>query len=104
MCAPIFPNETHPTGRAPVHTQPVFPFPNCYHLAFYNIKVRVCASDEGWKFSEAFKLPSLGKYTLNSHWDTDFAEALRLQQFYKECELSHKGTFSCFSHRPLPVS
>ncbi|RDX48642.1 hypothetical protein OH76DRAFT_1404564 [Lentinus brumalis] len=31
MCVPIFPATDHPTGRAPVHPKPEFPFSNCYH-------------------------------------------------------------------------
>ena len=31
MCAPIFPNADHPTGRAPLVPKIPFPFPNCYH-------------------------------------------------------------------------
>lgn len=31
MCIPIYPNTSHPSGRAAVHTEPPFPYDNCYH-------------------------------------------------------------------------
>ena len=31
MCIPIFPAVHHPTGRAPFHIEPNFPFNTCYH-------------------------------------------------------------------------
>lgn len=31
MCVPIYPASQHPHGRAPVRTDPCFPFDNCYH-------------------------------------------------------------------------
>ena len=31
MCVPIFPATAHPSGRAPVHSEPPFPFSDCYH-------------------------------------------------------------------------
>ena len=49
MCTPIFPNTDHPTGYPPVHTEPPFPFTNCYHWfgPDMDIQVRVkITSDE----------------------------------------------------------
>lgn len=41
MCVPIFPNTTHPLGRAPVHTTPAFPFSSCSHWAYVDVLLRV---------------------------------------------------------------
>ncbi|EIW54306.1 uncharacterized protein TRAVEDRAFT_31308 [Trametes versicolor FP-101664 SS1] len=41
MSIPIFPNEDHPNGRAPIRTSAPFPFPNCYHWADSELTVRV---------------------------------------------------------------
>ncbi|RPD52666.1 hypothetical protein L227DRAFT_441155 [Lentinus tigrinus ALCF2SS1-6] len=44
MTVPIFPNKPHPSaGREPVHTDPEFPFSNCYHWIGYYVKVCVRA-------------------------------------------------------------
>ncbi|KAI0350625.1 hypothetical protein OH77DRAFT_1412659, partial [Trametes cingulata] len=43
MCTPIFPNMYHPTRRAPLRTEPPFPFDNCYHWSGTSLAVRVRA-------------------------------------------------------------
>ncbi|EIW54175.1 uncharacterized protein TRAVEDRAFT_132051, partial [Trametes versicolor FP-101664 SS1] len=43
MCIPIYPNEEHPTGRAPLCTIPEFPFSNSYHWIQLGMDVRVRA-------------------------------------------------------------
>ena len=76
MCVPIYPNEEHPTGRTPAYTKPIFPFSNCYHWAFYNIDVRIRATQEGWNAGEAVRLLSKSKVSMDMHWDADFEEAM----------------------------
>ncbi|TFK94032.1 hypothetical protein K466DRAFT_471571, partial [Polyporus arcularius HHB13444] len=47
MCLPIAPNDNHPDGRAPIiHTEPPFPFANCYHWDSTALTVRVRAAPE----------------------------------------------------------
>ncbi|EIW54181.1 uncharacterized protein TRAVEDRAFT_76103, partial [Trametes versicolor FP-101664 SS1] len=46
MCVPIFPNTSHPLGRTPVRTEPVFPYSNCYHWAEFKMEIRVRARPE----------------------------------------------------------
>ena len=75
MCLPIFPNETHPTGRPALHTEPVFPFPGCYHWAFADTGVRVLPKADGWKPREAVLLPPIQRVKMNQIWNVDFAEA-----------------------------
>ena len=47
MCIPIFPAVDHPTGRAPFHPEPAFPFSNCYHWSgpdmWVNLKIKTGA-------------------------------------------------------------
>ena len=43
MCVPIYPNTSHPEGRAAVRTEPPFPYDNCYHWSNareFNVRVR----------------------------------------------------------------
>ncbi|KAM5537897.1 hypothetical protein V8D89_008373 [Ganoderma adspersum] len=43
MCIPIYPNTSHPEGRAAVRTEPPFPYDNCYHWSNareFNVRVR----------------------------------------------------------------
>ncbi|TFK83900.1 hypothetical protein K466DRAFT_471802, partial [Polyporus arcularius HHB13444] len=60
MCAPIFPNTTHPTGREPLNTDPVFPYDNCYHWSDDAVRmdVRVRARPEKFDDDMATKLTS----------------------------------------------
>ncbi|RPD56370.1 hypothetical protein L226DRAFT_468638, partial [Lentinus tigrinus ALCF2SS1-7] len=48
MCMPIFPNDNHPSGRAPLVTKPVFPFDNCYIWSEVKMEIRVCPREEGF--------------------------------------------------------
>ena len=43
ICVPIYPNTSHPEGRAAVRTVPPFPYDNCYHWSNareFNVRVR----------------------------------------------------------------
>ena len=75
MCFPIFPNETHPNGRAALHTEPAFPFPGCYHWAFADTGVRVVQRAEGWEPNDAVMIPPLDRVEMSDAWDLDHAEA-----------------------------
>ena len=74
MCIPIFPNEAHPTGRAALHTEPVFPFSGCYLWTFAETGVRVAPRAEGWKPREAVLLPPIQRVEMNLLWDLDYEE------------------------------
>ncbi|KAI1790362.1 hypothetical protein LXA43DRAFT_891074 [Ganoderma leucocontextum] len=58
MCVPIFPNEVHPTGRAPVRPNSPFPYDNCYHWAGMKLDLRVHAREEGFDNARAIRLPA----------------------------------------------
>ena len=74
MCTPIFPNESHPSGRPALHTEPQFPYLGCYIWTFAEIGVRVISRAEGWKPNEAVILPPLYQVKMNLLWDLDYAE------------------------------
>ncbi|KAI0692636.1 hypothetical protein C8T65DRAFT_72799 [Cerioporus squamosus] len=58
MCTPIFPNTVHPEGRAPLRTEPIFPFDNCYFWSRVNMEIRVCPRPEGFSRDDVIRLPS----------------------------------------------
>ncbi|RPD56397.1 hypothetical protein L226DRAFT_573935 [Lentinus tigrinus ALCF2SS1-7] len=57
MCTPIYPNCNHPTGRAVIHTEPPFPFDNCYFWSGLKMKIRVCPQEEGFDWDVTTHLP-----------------------------------------------
>ncbi|EIW54184.1 uncharacterized protein TRAVEDRAFT_77773, partial [Trametes versicolor FP-101664 SS1] len=56
MCVPIFPNTSHPRGRTPLRTEPVFPYDNCYHWAQFRTDIRVRARAEKFNERRAIRL------------------------------------------------
>ena len=92
MCVPIYPNETHPTGRAPVHTKPAFPFSNCYHWAFYDVDVRVRATQDGWNSEGGVRLPPKDEISMEMCWASDLEDAVRAQEKGKRRD-EGEGTF-----------
>ncbi|RPD56369.1 hypothetical protein L226DRAFT_538058 [Lentinus tigrinus ALCF2SS1-7] len=62
MCTPIYPNCDHPTGRAPVHTEPPFPFDNCYFWSGLKMKIRVCPREEGFDWDVTTHMPGREKH------------------------------------------
>ena len=68
---PIFPNETHPTGRPALHTEPPFPYTGCYIWTFAETGVRVAPRAEGWKPKEAVLLPPMQRVTMRHMWSVD---------------------------------
>lgn len=77
MCIPIFPNETHPSGRPALRTQPAFPYSGCYIWTFAETDVRVVSRAEGWKPEEAVLLPGSQRVKMNQFWDLDYAQIER---------------------------
>ncbi|KAH9918394.1 uncharacterized protein BXZ73DRAFT_105272 [Epithele typhae] len=72
VCVPIFPSDTHPTGRAPLRTEPTpFPFPNCFHWALDAMSVRVLPRTEGWNDSKAIRLTGLSQVVMGVYWQYD---------------------------------
>ncbi|KAI0669541.1 hypothetical protein C8Q78DRAFT_992654 [Trametes maxima] len=59
MAIPIYPNERHPRGRTPVHTESPFPFRNCYHWVDTQATVRVRRHPDMYDESNAVKVSSL---------------------------------------------
>lgn len=59
MSIPIFPNENHPSGRAPIRTSAPFPFPNCYHWADSELTVRVRRLPEKYDDRRAVKVSTM---------------------------------------------
>lgn len=79
MCIPIYPNEEHPTGRAPLRTIPEFPFSNCYHWIQLGLDVRVRAKPEGEVFdaTRAIHLPVPQRLDMLDCWEADHDRAER---------------------------
>ncbi|KAI0327914.1 hypothetical protein GY45DRAFT_1073239 [Cubamyces sp. BRFM 1775] len=75
MCIPIYPNVSHPTGRAPLHPEPegLFPYNNCYHWFETTATVRVRARAEEFDETHAVTLPAMGY--------------VKMQQAFMECGL-----------------
>ncbi|KAI0740884.1 hypothetical protein C8Q76DRAFT_206030 [Earliella scabrosa] len=76
MCIPIFPNATHPRDRSALHTEPEFPYSNCYHLS--NIPqqtVRIRPRAEEFEDDNAYKLPMGTRIAL---WDMLDEDAERM--------------------------
>ena len=57
MCTPIFPNTSHPTGRAPVRPDPPFPFSNCAHWTGQDAALRVRVKRGRYPRGAALELP-----------------------------------------------
>ncbi|RPD72671.1 hypothetical protein L226DRAFT_524449 [Lentinus tigrinus ALCF2SS1-7] len=71
MVVPIYPNTSHPSGREPIHTDPEFPFSNCYHWIGYFTKVYVRTRPELFDHSEAVVLPWSSLEALEAAFDQD---------------------------------
>ncbi|PIL33725.1 hypothetical protein GSI_04350 [Ganoderma sinense ZZ0214-1] len=57
MCVPVFPNTRHPSGRMHIHTNPQFPYDNCYHWSHARqLTVRIRAKPEQFDDDRATKL------------------------------------------------
>ena len=71
MCVPIFPNEAHPTGRAPVRPTSLFPYDNCYHWASMKMELRIHAREEGFETTEAIRLGGRDMVDMTSLFSSD---------------------------------
>ncbi len=88
MCLPIAPNEwRHPLGRQPLHTDPPFPFPDCYHWPFSEVDVRVRARKDGFNTDSAIKLPPEERVMKNAYFSIDITKSEAAQQ-KRQLELS----------------
>lgn len=57
MVIPIYPNTHHPGGpRNPIHTHPVFPFPNCYHWYNNDMLIRIRRKTRRYDDSRAVRV------------------------------------------------
>nr|VWP01481.1 Cell cycle regulatory protein [Ganoderma boninense] len=77
MCVPIFPNETHPTGRPPVHPGSDFPYDNCFHWAAMDMDVRILAREEGFDNTRAIRLPVRQRMDMDLQFRPDLGRAKR---------------------------
>ncbi|KAH9918384.1 uncharacterized protein BXZ73DRAFT_53037 [Epithele typhae] len=72
VSVPIFPNDTHPTGRIPLKTDPgPFPFPNCFHWPLKAMLIRVLPRPEGWNRDNAVRLPGDSEVLMGTYWEND---------------------------------
>ncbi len=67
MCTPLFPNDSHPDGRFPIHTEPPFPFDNCFLWSVADMDIRVCPRAEGFDRDKATCLP-VGRLADHTRW------------------------------------
>ena len=86
MCVPIFPNETHPTGRSSVRPDRVFPYDNCYHWARMNLDVRVHAREEGFDDTCAIELSVEEQMDMEALFRTDLGRAKRTRSAREQAE------------------
>ena len=85
MCIPIFPNATHPRDRSALHTEPEFPYSNCYHLS--NIPqqtVRIRPRAEEFEDDNAYKLPMATRIALWDMLDEDTERMLANRARYAQ--------------------
>ncbi|KAH9935164.1 uncharacterized protein BXZ73DRAFT_100551 [Epithele typhae] len=72
MCAPVLPNDSHPTGRTPLVTHPSpFPFPGCFRWPHDEIDIRVLPRESGWDDETGFCLKGAAQMKLCDYWDAD---------------------------------
>ncbi len=71
MAMPIYPNTSHPHQRQPIHTDPQFPFSNCYHWLDYRMRVHVRARAEMFDHSKAIMLPCTSYAALDRAFSED---------------------------------
>ena len=93
---PIFPNETHPTDRPALHTEPPFPYTGCYIWTFAETGVRVAPRAEGWKPKEAVLLPPIQRVTMRETWDDDLEVADTAVEARRVATGEHMGMFRSF--------
>ncbi|KAH9935170.1 uncharacterized protein BXZ73DRAFT_76870 [Epithele typhae] len=76
MCIPIFPNDTHPTGRKPIHTRPSpFAFRDCFHWPSTKMMIRVRPREGGWNVDDGYVLPGASLMRMGAYWEEDAARA-----------------------------
>lgn len=75
MCIPIFPNMSHPTGRAPLPSERPFPYGNCYHWIDESVDIRVRARPEGFDETNAIKIPARDEVLMSVAWGEDYKRA-----------------------------
>ncbi|EIW54185.1 uncharacterized protein TRAVEDRAFT_132557 [Trametes versicolor FP-101664 SS1] len=83
MCVPIFPNAFHPLGRTPIHTDPVFPYDNCYHWAEFHTDIRVRARPEHFDERRATMLPSTEYGKMDDYVGEDIPRMDELQRQHR---------------------
>lgn len=83
MCVPIFPNTSHPRGRTPLRTEPVFPYDNCYHWVEFQTDIRVRARPEKFDHLRAIHLPSDEQVEMGCHWGEDARRMDELQNQWR---------------------
>lgn len=83
MCVPIFPNASHPLGRTPIHTDPVFPYDNCYHWAEFHTDIRVRARPEHFDERRATMLPSTEYGKMDDYVGEDIPRMDELQRQHR---------------------
>ncbi|OJT08394.1 hypothetical protein TRAPUB_733 [Trametes pubescens] len=83
MCVPIFPNTSHPLGRTPVRTDPVFPYNNCYHWAEFKTDIRVRARPEKFDERRGTLLPSTEYIKMDDYVGEDIPRMDELQRQHR---------------------
>ncbi|KAJ8463624.1 hypothetical protein ONZ51_g10139 [Trametes cubensis] len=91
MCIPIFPNNSHPSGREPLRPYPegLFPYSNCYHwFEAKAVNVRVRARPEEFDETGAVKLNARSRIQMQRYWIED---GFRLPDISEDPETKHDG-------------
>lgn len=88
MCIPIYPNTDHPTARSSVHTEPEFPYNNCYHWSRAQLNVRIRCPPELFDIDHAIKLPVTSKMELFHLRSIDYH---RMEEFEKQHQIPASG-------------
>lgn len=105
MCAPIFPNETHPSGRPSVRPDGVFPYNNCYHWAAMDLDVRVQAREDGFDHTRAIELSAGEQLDMAMLFRPDLGRAKRTQMAREQAASKLPDRASApESSSPLPTA
>ncbi|KAI0350638.1 hypothetical protein OH77DRAFT_1524768 [Trametes cingulata] len=75
MCIPIYPNTNHPTGRAPVHPETLFPFTNCSHWVGWDLERKVRVLEGNYPDELSVKLSSRQHVDMESYCGEDLTRS-----------------------------
>ncbi|KAJ3007871.1 hypothetical protein NUW54_g3375 [Trametes sanguinea] len=106
MAIPVYPNDTHPTGRSPLYPEKPFPFPNCYHWIETMARIRIRRKPEQYDETNAISLSARQHVMIDELFAEDYQ---RIEAFERnelatimEDELTDSAATAAPDNRRLP--